>query len=513
MASEGFQDQIIPSESEHSETLHILLSKSIEHNRQSSKVLAKREPSGMAVAALGPSCSRMAEPERKSSAQTPRTRVQLSKAGDPLSEPSIFICSMKLKSQEKVIFKEQAAQKDLNVTKEKEERTMAHALKLVSYNRAFLLGHVPLHLDGTRSQMPQTTDLKWCGEQLRACCKRSQPSHYEIKQHEISRKALLGWPQPFQVSESTMAASKRQAQGKKSKVRSLGQCKAGRMDDLQCVQAYCSFIPTFNNPHTALRRRYSKRSLSHQRQRHHSCISFQEHNSARDQPRAPELSHLCCQLWSGPAPTRLCQGSVTPRHGLRATGPGARDHGQQEQQRFPPLPPLCLYSWMHSRTANQARKPISPDRYPDTAAQLHKRFARTAREAAQIRPTCPSPGGVCAEREQHCHRHQHPACHSSEQREKQLGAGRALTPCHGRPPAFTTRCPGVLLQAEGCQERREQPETEDCLLPAPARTEQPEQGSSESDYYSLTAVYTRHNEDAQQPLDGTKAYHPLVEDR
>lgn len=68
---------------------------------------------------------------------------------------------------------------------------MAHALKLVSYNRAFLLGHVPLHLDGTRSQMPQTTDLKWCGEQLRACCKRSQPSHYEIKQHEISRKALL----------------------------------------------------------------------------------------------------------------------------------------------------------------------------------------------------------------------------------------------------------------------------------------------------------------------------------
>lgn len=32
MASEGFQDQIIPSESEHSETLHILLSKSIEHN-------------------------------------------------------------------------------------------------------------------------------------------------------------------------------------------------------------------------------------------------------------------------------------------------------------------------------------------------------------------------------------------------------------------------------------------------------------------------------------------------
>lgn len=46
-----------------------------------------------------------------------------------------------------------------------------------------------------------------------------------------------------------------------------------------------------------------------------------------------------------------------------------------------------------------------------------------------------------------------------------------------------------------------------------AATEQPEQGSSESDYYSLTAVYTRHNEDAQQPLDGTKAYHPLVEDR
>lgn len=49
-------------------------------------------------------------------------------------------------------------------------------------------------------------------------------------------------------------------------------------------------------------------------------------------------------------------------------------------------------------------------------------------------------------------------------------AGRALTPCHGRPPAFTTRCPGVLPQAEGCQECREQPETEDCLLPAPART-------------------------------------------
>lgn len=68
---------------------------------------------------------------------------------------------------------------------------MAHALKLVSYNCAFILGHMPLHLDGTRSRMPQTTDLKWWGEQLRACLMCCQPSHYEIKQHEISQKAVL----------------------------------------------------------------------------------------------------------------------------------------------------------------------------------------------------------------------------------------------------------------------------------------------------------------------------------
>lgn len=127
---------------------------------------------------------------------------------------------------------------------------------------------------------------------------------------------------------------------------------------------------------------------------------------------------------------------------------------------------------MHSRTANQARKPISvrqpssfsyffpflcvifqPDRYPDTAAQLHKRFARTAREAAQIRPTCPGPGGVCAEREQHCHRHQHPACHSSEQREKQLGVQReqSSSPCpsrdwEGSPPAWSHKDKDTALE-------------------------------------------------------------------
>lgn len=56
--------------------------------------------------------------------------------------------------------------------------------------------------------------------------------------------------------------------------------------------------------------------------RHHGCVSFQELNSARDRPQAPELSHLCCQLRRGPAPTQLCQGSATPRHCLRATGPG-----------------------------------------------------------------------------------------------------------------------------------------------------------------------------------------------
>lgn len=98
-------------------------------------------------------------------------------------------------------------------------------------------------------------------------CRQVPGSSRVLSAHLLSCVPAQGWPQPFQVYESTMAASKRQAQGKKSKVRSLGQCKAGRMDDLQCVQAYCSFIPTFNNPHTALRRRYSKRSLSHQRQR------------------------------------------------------------------------------------------------------------------------------------------------------------------------------------------------------------------------------------------------------
>lgn len=85
--------------------------------------------------------------------------------------------------------------------------------------------------------------------------------------HLLSCVPAQGRPQPFQVYESTMATSKRQAQGKKSKVRSLGQCKAGLMVDLQCVQASCSFIPTFKNPRTALQRRYSKRGLSHQRQR------------------------------------------------------------------------------------------------------------------------------------------------------------------------------------------------------------------------------------------------------
>lgn len=119
---------------------------------------------------------------------------------------------------------------------------------------------------------------------------------------------------------------------------------------------------------------------------------------------------------------------------------------------------------MHSHTANQARKPISvrqpssfpyffrflwvifqQGRYADTAAQLNKRFARTAREAAQIRPTCPGPGGVCAEREQHCHRHQHAACHSSEQWESSSGCSgsRARYPA----PAGTGRAlrlPGLI---------------------------------------------------------------------
>lgn len=47
------------------------------------------------------------------------------------------------------------------------------------YKYCFIFSHMPLHLDGTTSQMPETTVLKCCGEQLQLCIKFSQHPNME----------------------------------------------------------------------------------------------------------------------------------------------------------------------------------------------------------------------------------------------------------------------------------------------------------------------------------------------
>lgn len=89
----------------------------------------------------------------------------------PVSKPSrgIMVITEFCPLKKRVTLNEQAPLRDLNVSKQKEKRELMLMLWNYYYKYCFIFSHMPFHLTGTRSQIPQTTDLKCCEEQLQPC--------------------------------------------------------------------------------------------------------------------------------------------------------------------------------------------------------------------------------------------------------------------------------------------------------------------------------------------------------